>query len=185
MSRRRTGLLAAWAAALSLALPATGQASLLTLPVPPVPPAQDGPYLPTAIEPNFGQGFGAGRGHEGFDLFAPAGTPLIAVAPSVVIASGAGSGGEGNNVALYDRRADRTYNYFHLRDLPLVEAGQSVDAGQVIGYLGCTGSCYGDHLHFEVRSGRGKWSTAVDPEPFLRGLEIRPQPNVAAISRLG
>ena len=40
-----------------------------------------------------------------------------------------------------------------------VSSGTSVDQGQVIGYSGCTGSCFGDHLHFEVRID----GAAVDP----------------------
>ena len=41
--------------------------------------------------------------------------------------------------------------------------GASVSAGQVIGYVGCTGHCFGDHLHFEVRIN----GSAVDPMGYL------------------
>ena len=41
--------------------------------------------------------------------------------------------------------------------------GQPVSQGQVIGFVGCTGHCYGPHVHFEVRRG----STPLDPMQFL------------------
>ncbi len=49
----------------------------------------------------------------------------------------------------------------------LVEVGERVDAGTKVGEVGCTGSCYGEHLHFEVREGRGPYGTAIDPMPYL------------------
>jgi murein DD-endopeptidase MepM/ murein hydrolase activator NlpD len=51
------------------------------------------------------------------------------------------------------------------------ELGQRVHAGQVVGQLGCSGSCEGPHLHFEVRIGKaslGAETRAVDPLPYLR-----------------
>jgi murein DD-endopeptidase MepM/ murein hydrolase activator NlpD len=39
--------------------------------------------------------------------------------------------------------------------------------------VGCTGSCWGDHLHFEVRSGRGTTGESHDPLPLLERLAAR------------
>jgi murein DD-endopeptidase MepM/ murein hydrolase activator NlpD len=52
--------------------------------------------------------------------------------------------------------------YAHLSAMA-VHVGQTVSAGEVIGTAGCTGRCYGTHLHFEVRSN----GTPVDPLPLL------------------
>jgi murein DD-endopeptidase MepM/ murein hydrolase activator NlpD len=165
--------------------PGIAGASILTVPVPAVPHPQ-GPYLPMAVEPHYGEGLDAGRHHEGQDLFAPLGTPLLAVSPAVVVAAGTGySGGEGNHVAIFDPAADRTYNYFHMRSAPLVHMGQQVSAGERLGYLGCTGSCFGRHLHFEIRDGRGMYAEPyLDPAPFLHHLTLAPQPDIGAIRRL-
>lgn len=114
--------------------------------------------------------FGAtrgGRAHDGQDVFAEAGTPLLAVADGRVLETGNG-GGRGNYVAIFDPAARRTYVYLHLRDPARVRAGSSVHVGERIGSVGCTGSCWGDHLHFEVRRGRGLTGPALDPLPLLR-----------------
>jgi murein DD-endopeptidase MepM/ murein hydrolase activator NlpD len=47
-------------------------------------------------------------------------------------------------------------------------SGQEVRAGQRVGEVGCTGSCFGDHLHFEARQGRGVSGPAIDPLPLLK-----------------
>ncbi|HEX2296513.1 MAG TPA: M23 family metallopeptidase, partial [Actinomycetota bacterium] len=52
--------------------------------------------------------------------------------------------------------------YAHLSSFA-VSAGQTVSQGQVVGNVGCTGSCTGDHLHFEVRVG----GSPVDPLNYL------------------
>ena len=41
-------------------------------------------------------------------------------------------------------------------------------AGQRVGGVGCTGSCWGDHLHFEIRDGREIMGEATDPLPVIR-----------------
>jgi murein DD-endopeptidase MepM/ murein hydrolase activator NlpD len=125
--------------------------------------------FPMRARPGYGDGLGAGRGHEGQDMFAPAGTPLVAVANATVIEAGS-NGGAGNYVSIYDPAAKRTYNYLHMIAPALVDGGERVRAGQKLGELGCTGSCWGNHLHFEVRVGRGTWGAVLDPMPTLRRL---------------
>ena len=129
--------------------------------------------FPVAGPFNWGQEgarFGAGRGgraHGGQDLFGRTGARLLAVRDGVVVAKGEG-GGRGNYVAIHDPPARRTYVYLHLRRPAPVRSGQRVRAGRQVGELGCTGSCFGDHLHFEIRRGRGADGEPLDPMPDLR-----------------
>ena len=58
-------------------------------------------------------------------------------------------GGYGNAVVV-DHGGGVTTLYGHMSGFN-VSNGQSVSQGAVLGYVGCTGSCTGDHLHFEVR----------------------------------
>lgn len=98
-------------------------------------------------------GFGMrwGRMHEGIDIAVPAGTPIRAAdAGTVVLVQGeAESGGYGNFTCL-DHGGGLQTCYAHQSSVA-VSSGQSVSQGEVIGYVGCTGHCFGDHLHFEVR----------------------------------
>lgn len=133
-----------------------------------------GPYLPLMAQPEIGDGIGAGRGHEGVDLFAAPGTPLVAADDATVVETGS-DGGRGYYVSIYDRKRDRTYNYLHMQGSALVAVGEHVDAGQTLGHLGCTGSCWGDHLHFEIRDGRGSYGAVLDPVPFIDSLGLAPR----------
>ena len=98
-------------------------------------------------------GFGPrwGSMHEGIDIAVPAGTPIRAAASGsvVLLQSESGSGGYGNFTCL-DHGGGLQTCYAHQSSFA-VGSGDSVSQGQVIGYVGCTGHCYGDHLHFEVR----------------------------------
>lgn len=98
-------------------------------------------------------GFGMrwGRMHEGIDIAVPAGTPIRAADAGTVVLmqSEAESGGYGNFTCLEHGGGLQTC-YAH-QSAFAVSSGQSVSQGQVIGYVGCTGHCFGDHLHFEVR----------------------------------
>jgi murein DD-endopeptidase MepM/ murein hydrolase activator NlpD len=119
-----------------------------------------------------GAEFGAARAghvHEGQDLFAPAGTPLVAVRDGVILSAGSDAG-RGNYVEIYSQEADETYVYFHMQAPAEVTPGERVRAGAEIGRLGCTGSCYGDHLHFEVHAGEGAEARVIDPLPLLERL---------------
>jgi murein DD-endopeptidase MepM/ murein hydrolase activator NlpD len=126
--------------------------------------------FPLIGRPEYGDGLDAGRDHEGQDLLIAAGTPIISVADSVVLLTG-NSGGRGNFASLYDPAANRTYNYFHMLEPALVHAGEHVREGQRIGEVGCTGSCWGDHLHFELRAGRSPYGPVLNPTPLLHRLE--------------
>ncbi len=133
----------------------------------------DGPFIPLIGKPDYGAadaGFGAARSghtHAGQDIFAPAGTPLVAATDGVVADAGS-DGSQGNFVYLYDPRRERTYVYMHMIAPATVAAGDRVQAGERFGGVGCTGSCWGEHLHFEVREGEGIGAQARDPMPLLR-----------------
>ena len=110
-------------------------------------------------------GFGMrwGRMHEGVDIAVPAGTPIRAAAAGsvVLLQSESSSGGYGNFTCL-DHGGGLQTCYAHQSSFA-VGSGQSVSQGDVIGYVGCTGHCYGDHLHFEVRVG----GAPTDPMGYL------------------
>jgi murein DD-endopeptidase MepM/ murein hydrolase activator NlpD len=119
--------------------------------------------------------FGAWRGgrrHEGQDVFADAGTPLVAVRDGRVVETG-DDGGRGNYVAIWSLEVDRTFVYLHMRAPTPLAVGDAVDGGARVGAVGCTGSCWGDHLHLEMRAGQGTTGRPFDPLPLLRRLALR------------
>ncbi len=107
-------------------------------------------------------GFGMrwGRLHAGIDIAAGYGTPIHAAASGRVVYSG-WMDGYGNLVAIDHGRGLSTA-YAH-QDSIAAGNGQTVSQGQVIGYVGCTGHCFGPHVHFEVRVN----GTPVDPLGYL------------------
>jgi murein DD-endopeptidase MepM/ murein hydrolase activator NlpD len=116
-----------------------------------------------------------GHTHEGQDVFAKPGTPLVAVRDGVVLDGAGGKSfyayGGGNSFVMYSPSVDRSFAYLHMLHPARVRAGDHVHAGQVIGQVGCTGSCDGPHLHFEIRIGRvayGHEGKPIDPLPYLR-----------------
>jgi murein DD-endopeptidase MepM/ murein hydrolase activator NlpD len=91
-----------------------------------------------------------GRLHAGIDIAVPSGTPIRAVKDGniVLVQSEAASGGYGNYTCI-DHGGGLSSCYAH-QSVQQITSG-SVSQGDVIGLVGCTGSCYGDHLHFEIR----------------------------------
>jgi murein DD-endopeptidase MepM/ murein hydrolase activator NlpD len=91
------------------------------------------------------------RCHPGIDIGVPSGTPIRAAASGRValLQSEGASGGYGNFTCIQHTGVMSTC-YAHQSRFA-VSLGQSVSQGQVIGYSGCTGLCFGPHLHFEVR----------------------------------
>jgi murein DD-endopeptidase MepM/ murein hydrolase activator NlpD len=107
-------------------------------------------------------GFGMrwGRMHEGIDIGVGYGTPIHAAAAGRVVYAGWMSG-YGNLVAI-DHGGGISTAYGHQSSIA-VSVGQIVAQGETIGYVGCTGHCFGPHLHFEVRIN----GAPVDPLGYL------------------
>ena len=101
-----------------------------------------------------------GRMHTGIDIGVSYGTPIHAAAAGQVIYAG-WMDGYGNLVFIDHGRGIST-GYAHQSSIA-VSNGQSVAQGQAIGYVGCTGHCFGPHLHFEVRVN----GSPVDPLGYL------------------
>ena len=101
-----------------------------------------------------------GRMHEGVDIGVPSGTPIHAAAAGTVIYAGWMSGY--GNLVVIDHGHGLATAYGHQSAIAAGN-GQSVSQGQVIGYVGCTGHCFGPHLHFEVRVN----GAPVDPLGYL------------------
>ena len=100
------------------------------------------------ISCNFGDDDAYGNsGHRGTDIPAPEGTPILAAHSGTVIISG-WNNSYGNQVLL-DNGAGLSTRYAHMTAAAVSE-GETVTAGQVIGYVGNTGDSTGFHLHFEV-----------------------------------
>jgi murein DD-endopeptidase MepM/ murein hydrolase activator NlpD len=120
----------------------------------------------------FQASFGGGRGHQGHDVFAKCGTPLVAARGGIVKLKQHQSRA-GNYLVIDGEQTDVDYVYMHLRDPALVEKGDRVHTGQLIGYVGDTGRASGCHLHFELWSGPG-WYTGgspFDPLPELKAWD--------------
>jgi murein DD-endopeptidase MepM/ murein hydrolase activator NlpD len=131
--------------------------------------------FPIAGAHTYGDGFGAQRSghvHEGQDVMASCGTPLVAVHSAKVKFVGRQSLA-GNYVVISDDDGTADYVYMHLRDRALVSKGDTVTTGETIGYVGRTGDATACHLHFELWPAPG-WYTggqAVDPLPSLKAWD--------------
>jgi murein DD-endopeptidase MepM/ murein hydrolase activator NlpD len=107
-------------------------------------------------------GFGMrwGRLHAGLDIAVPSGTPIHAADGGRVVLMG-WVGGYGNYTCI-QHTGSLSSCYAHQSSFA-TSNGASVSQGQVIGYVGCTGHCFGDHLHFETRIN----GSPVDPMGYL------------------
>jgi murein DD-endopeptidase MepM/ murein hydrolase activator NlpD len=102
-----------------------------------------------------------GRGHDGIDIPAKTGTPIVAAAAGRVIHSGRGLGDYGRVVILKHEGRYSTVYAHNRRNR--VEKGDFVERGEVIGEVGSSGNASGPHVHFEVRRNR----EPLDPLLFL------------------
>ncbi len=143
--------------------------SALSLAASPPPAPEPEPFgLVWPAEGQVTDGYGPrwGRMHQGIDIGILQRLSVVAAADGTVKAVGwlphyAGYG----LVVLVGHGEGRQTLYAHLSSAR-VAVGERVRAGEWIGMAGCTGSCTGTHLHFELRE-RG---VAVDPMPLLNGV---------------
>lgn len=101
-----------------------------------------------------------GRMHEGVDIAIPNGTPLVSSADGKVSYSGVMSGY--GNVIDVQHDGGLTTRYAHQERL-IAPVGKKVRRGEVIGMSGCTGRCFGPHVHYEVHVN----GAPADPMQFL------------------
>jgi murein DD-endopeptidase MepM/ murein hydrolase activator NlpD len=111
-------------------------------------------------------GFGPrwGRMHLGIDVGILTSLDVHAAASGTVTQVGWLTGYEGyGNVVVVDAGGGYSVLYAHLSEAHVVP-GQWLDTGDPVGLAGCTGSCTGTHLHFELRHD----GVPIDPAPYLR-----------------
>ena len=113
------------------------------------------------ISSGYGLRWNGAEFHQGIDIAAEMGTPIVATADGVVTIAGWNAGGYGNMVDI-DHGSGVSTRYGHASAV-VVTAGQRVRRGQIIAYVGSTGHSTGPHLHYEVRlSGQ-----PVNPTSYL------------------
>ncbi len=129
----------------------------------------DGPHGARGYIGEFGAPRVDSRTHEGFDITAACGTPLIAVRAGTVLKRAFDPELYGNFVVVKGEGERRTYKYAHLKSPAPARRGQRVRAGRRIGSVGLTGNAAGTpcHLHIEIRT-RGR---LLDPQPLLRAWD--------------
>jgi murein DD-endopeptidase MepM/ murein hydrolase activator NlpD len=134
------------------------------------------PVPGAVIGAHFGQYGMWSRYHTGLDFRAAYGTPIRAVKAGMVLFSGSSGDWAGNYVAI--RHGDgKTTMSSHMSSMA-VRSGQTVQAGQVVGYVGQTGRAFGAHLHFELYPVGAKYGDvykAINPVPWLsaNGVQTR------------
>jgi murein DD-endopeptidase MepM/ murein hydrolase activator NlpD len=106
----------------------------------------------------YGDGVGAprvGHIHEGQDVLAACGTPLVAARGGRVQYKAYQAGGAGNYIVIDGKKTSHDYVFMHLKEPSPLQQGDRVHTGQKVGVVGATGDATGCHLHFEEWSGPG------------------------------
>jgi murein DD-endopeptidase MepM/ murein hydrolase activator NlpD len=141
----------------AMSLPSNGDKRML---FPLISPSTISSLFGSRVHPVTGQV----RFHQGTDLAAPEGTPVVAAFSGRVEIAG-WLGGYGLIVVISHGDTHET-RYAHLSEV-LVKQGQVVKQGNVIGLVGSTGLATGPHLHFEIWRKMQEGLVAVDPTPQL------------------
>lgn len=120
-----------------------------------------------------GSRFGAARSghtHEGHDISAAEGTPVVTPLTGVVAFTDFQKGGAGEYVVVNADDGRALFFAHFVRGSTVVAVGQRVEAGTVLGRVGSTGASSGPHLHFEIWEGgwRDRGGRPIDPLPQLK-----------------
>jgi murein DD-endopeptidase MepM/ murein hydrolase activator NlpD len=115
--------------------------------------------FPLPAKHSYGDGYGAGRGHQGQDVFAKCGKPIVAARAGRVEYRDYQSGA-GNYIVINGKNTARDYMYAHMKRRSPLRVGARVSIGDQIGKVGQTGNASGCHLHFELW--RGDWNGQPD-----------------------
>lgn len=112
----------------------------------------------------------AARSHQGQDISAACGTPLVSAEAGSVLYAGYQGDGAGYYVVVQSRASNRSLAYMHMLAPSLAATGAEVARGQALGAVGNSGRSFGCHLHFELWSAPGwyRGGAAIDPLPSLR-----------------
>ncbi len=145
-------------------------------PLPP-PVASGEGVFPIVGKHTYGDGLGAGRDHQGQDLLARCGRPVVSAQPGRVQVNRFHKAA-GNYLVIDGRGALIDLVYAHLGARSPLRPGQRVEAGVEIGRVGDTGNASTCHLHFETWSNPGYYEGGepIDPEPLLRSWDQAKRP---------
>ncbi len=118
---------------------------------------------------SYGDGLGAGRGHQGQDVFAKCGTKIVA-ARGGRVQTKASHSAAGNYLVIDGAKTGVDYVYMHMESRGRPKEGSRVRTGEVIGYESDTGRATGCHLHFELWSGPGWYEggSVMDPTKLMK-----------------
>ncbi len=125
-----------------------------------------GYVFPVRGNHSYGDGIGAGRGHQGLDVTANCGVPLIAARGGTVYYNAYQASGAGHYIVInLAGTRNESHVYMHLAKPSPLKVGRKVKTGQKIGEVGTTGRSSGCHLHFEHWSSPGWYQggTFLDP----------------------
>ena len=140
-------------------------AQLLREPVPVALPMPVEDVKVRGLRDSYGAARSNGRKHEGIDIFAKRGTPVLSTTQGLVIRRGQNHLG-GNVVMVLGPGGQRHY-YVHLERFSAIKRGDWVWPGAVLGYVGTSGNAAGTppHLHYGIYGYGG----AINPYPLLKG----------------
>ena len=128
-----------------------------------------GGVFPVRAPHTYGDGLGAGRDHQGVDIMAKCGKPVVsALDGRVKIVDTHPAAGNYVVVAGAGKSPDTAY--MHLAGRPAVRKREAVQAGDQLGVVGKTGNASACHLHFEMWSAPGYYAggSVIDPLPYLK-----------------
>lgn len=137
---------------------------LLREPAPTVLPVPVEGIEPGALRNTWGASRSGGRTHEGIDIFAPRGTPVLSTTRGIVTRKGWNR--LGGRIVMVLGPGRQSHYYAHLDEFDSPDEGDWIEAGTVLGYVGDSGNAAGTppHLHYGIYEMGGQ---AMNPYPLL------------------